>query len=244
MTTKREDAESIVDDEEVLKGLDLKSQADDALVIKTEDNDEDEMMDGKKKKKGDKMEEECSTAETPVEAKSENTVFTHPDTNGIAVPVAAPVFASTTIEQSPVEKSLAALAERVNALKSQGLSGPDALQAIQSDFENLGNVIKAEFTPPPSPEEVAQKTMETTLRSLLNEVLPTLLAPIVARQDTLEGELRAKSLTTPTEEKTVQTVQRSLPASVVQRPAVQQAVQNSTKDFFQMLAERSVGGIQ
>lgn len=225
MTTKREDAESIVEDEEVLKGLDLKSQAEeraeDLLVVKAEEECEDD-MDGKKKKEEEA--EEKSVA-TPVE----NTVVS-PEPVVAEIPVPEP---------TPIEKSFAALQEKILAIKSQGLSGEEALKAVQGDFENVGNVIKAEFTPPPSPEEVAKQNLETTLRSLLNEMLPSIVAPIQSKLESLEGELRAKSLTTPLEEKTVTTVQRSLPASVVQRQAVEKVAQKVST--FDLIARQSVG---
>lgn len=258
MTTKREDAESIIEDEEVIKGLDLKSQAEDVLVIKSEDNDQDEQ--GKcpegdeecekkmaaKKEQMDKMHKEMSVTE-PV---AENTVFTSPDTAGIAITTDNTVtYTSTTVtnvEPTPIEKSFLALKSRIENVKSQGLTGDKALAELQSDFDKIGEVIKAEFTPAPTPEEVAAKNLETTLRSLLGEMLPAALAstvaPIQSELESLKSELRAKSLTEkslPKQEK-IETVQRSLAPSVVQQKAIEQIAQKSISQF-DLIAQRSVG---
>ena len=209
MTTKREDAESIIEDEEVVKGLDLKSQAEDILVVKSDEVEVEKIA--------DKVEE-------PVAESSEVSPVTE---------TPAPVY-----EQTPIEKSFAALTAKIASLKSEGLMGEDALSKIQPDFDAVGVVLKAEFTPPPDPKEVEKQNLETTLRSLLAEMLPALLAqsvaPIQAKLDTVEGELRAKSLTVPQKEK-VETVQRSIPPTAVKKVIEQSMSQ------FDLIARQSVG---
>jgi hypothetical protein len=231
MTTKREDAESIIEDEEVIKGLDLKSQAEDVLVIKS-DNPDDEQAEDKKKKKKDGKEEMMMD-----ESIAENTVVSPVSETVTITP--APVY-----EPTPVEKSFAVLKSKIEAIKSQGLVGEAALAAIQTDFDQIGEVIKAEFTPKPSPEAEAQKSLETTLRSLLNEMLPQILgqtvAPIQSQIETLQGELRAKSLTVPTKKEEIQTVQRSLTPTLVQKAAVEKLTKKSVSQF-DLIAQQSVG---
>jgi hypothetical protein len=235
MTTKLEDAKSIIEDEEVLKGLELKSQADEALVIKMDEEHEDEEKDGKKKKPVKEEAEEKSVA-APVE----NTVFTPAVTE-----TPAPVY-----EPTPIEKSFLSLKSKIEAIKSQGLTGPDALQQVQAEFDQMGEVIKSELTPPPSPEEVQKQTLESTLRSLLSEMLPQMLAQTVAPMqsefktevESLKSELRAKSLATtatPVKEK-IETVQRSLTAAQVQKAVIEQIAQKSISQFDQ-IARQSVG---
>lgn len=246
MTTKREDAESIIEDEEVVKGLDLKSQAEDVLVIKS-DNPDDEQAEDKKKKKKDGKEE------MQEESVAENTVVSNPqDTVTVVTTTANIPVGTTTIstsgfvqtEPTPVEKSFAVLKSKIEAIKSQGLVGEAALAAIQPDFDQIGEVIKTEFTPKPSPEAEAQKSLETTLRSLLNEMLPQILgqtvAPIQSQIETLQGELRAKSLTVPTKKEEIQTVQRSLTPTLVQKAAVDKLAKKSVSQF-DLIAQQSVG---
>jgi hypothetical protein len=216
MTTKREDAESIIEDEEVVKGLDLKSQAEDVLVIKSD---------------------ETPVPEAPVQENTENTVVS-PAPEVVTI-TPAPIY-----EPTPVEKSFAVLKSKIEAIKSQGLVGEAALAAIQPDFDQIGEVIKSEFTPKPSPEAEAQKSLETTLRSLLNEMLPQILgqtvAPIQSQIETLQGELRAKSLTVPTKKEEIQTVQRSLTPTLVQKAAVEKLTKKSVSQF-DLIAQQSVG---
>lgn len=250
MTTKREDAESIIEDEEVIKGLDLKSQAEDVLVIKSDNPDDEQAEDKKKKKKDgkeemDEMHKEMSVAEPVVEPVAENTVFTEP------APVEAAVTQTPTpvYEPTPVEQAFVNLKSKIVNIKSQGLTGDKALAELQSDFDKIGEVIKAEFTPAPTPEEVAAKTLETTLRSLLGEMLPAALAstvaPIQSELESLKSELRAKSLTEksldkfPKQEK-IETVQRSLAPSVVQQKAIEQIAQKSISKI-DLIARQSVG---
>lgn len=224
MTTKREDAESIIEDEEVIKGLDLKSQAEDLLVIKSEESEESE--ESKEPKEEAEEKEEKSVAETPVAAES-------------ATPVPS--------EPTSIEKSFLALKSKIDALKSQGATGESALKELQPDFEHIGEVIKAEFTPPPSPEDIAKQNLETTLRSLLGEMLPQVIAgelaktvaPMQSQLETLESELRAKSLTQPTRKEEVQTVQRSIVPSVAQKAALDSVKQKVSQ--FDLIAQQSVG---
>jgi hypothetical protein len=222
MTTKREDAESIIEDEEVIKGLDLKSQADDVLVIKSEEE----------------------PVVEKVEAPVENTRVSEPET-----PV---VLASSTdprgykeiepiAEPTPLEKSFATLKDRVAVLKSQGLTGEEALKQIQADYEEVANVIRAEFTPKPTPEQVANQNLEATLRSLLSEMLPQALAQSVAPIQAELSELRAlslvpKSVTPRKEEPAPQP--RSLNPVLVQK-AVDTINQKVSQ--FDLIAQRSVG---
>jgi hypothetical protein len=241
MTTKAEDAKSIIEDEEIIKGLDLKSQVEDALVIKSEET-----------------EKSVTETETPVEAVADNTVSITStfsatpiaiDMSGVTTvsPVTSGLVQVTPVEATPVEKSFAALVERISTIKSQGLTGEQALSQIQADFDKVGEVIKMEFTPQPTAEEIANKQLETTLRSLLNEMLPQILAttvaPMQSKLETFEGELRAKSLVspvTPVTRKEETPVQRSLSPTLVQRAAIEKAAQNAVSQF-DLIARQSVG---
>jgi hypothetical protein len=237
MTTKLEDAKSIIEDEEVLKGLELKSQTDEALVIKMDEEHENE-MDGKKKKPVKEEAEEKSVLE--------NTVFPTPE----AAVAAIEAVVAPAPEPTAIEKSFLSLKSKIEAIKSQGLTGSDALQQVQAEFDQMGEVIKSELTPPPSPEEIQKQTLESTLRSLLSEMLPQMLAQTVAPMqsefktevESLKSELRAKSLATtatPVKEK-VETVQRSLTAAQVQKAVIEQIAQKSISQFDQ-IARQSVG---
>lgn len=239
MTTKREDAESIIEDEEVIKGLDLKSQTDEALVIKAE-----EVVEEAKKEMPRDEEEDDDKKKMPMhdemhKSAAENTHVSEPVN---AVATQAVVAAVPAVEDSPLEKSLATLKDRVAVLKSQGLVGDEALKEIQSQFDEVGNVIKAEFTPKPSPEQVANQNLEATLRSLLSEMLPAALAQSVAPIQAELSELRASSLVSkavPTKKEEVVPQPRSLTASLVQRAAIENVQQKVSQ--FDLIARQSVG---
>lgn len=245
MTTKLEDAKSIIEDEEVLETLDLKSQAEDVLVIKNEevvekehdcDPGDEECM--KKYKKGKYAEK--SVAETTVVSTTATNVA-QPHSSTITIP--APVTSTTTItptpEYSPAEKSFAALREKILSLKSQGATGESALQELQKNFDELGEVIKSEFTPKPTPEELARKDLEITLRSALSEMLPQALAQVVAPLQSEIAELRALSQKAPIKKEETPKP-RGLSASLVQKQAIERAIGKSV-DQFQKIAEASVG---
>ena len=134
--------------------------------------------------------------------------------------------------------------ERIVALKSQGLSGESALAEIQKNFDELGDVVKSEFTTPPSPEEIVAKNMEVTLRSLLGEMLPQALAQVVAPLQSELSELRALSQARPQpqvrKEETPQP--RSLNVNLVQKAAIENLISRTKpKDQFQAIADQSVG---
>ena len=170
MTTKIQDAQSVIEDEEVVKTLDLKSLAEDVLVIKAK---KPMPMDAEDKAEGDEgsesdAEDKAEGAEEPADKKKKKVVKSLAE-NTVLTPVT----------QTPVEKSLVALIERIATLKSQGLTGDQALAEIQKNFDELGNVVKAEFTVPPSPEELAKQNMAEIVRSALSEMLPQALAQFV-----------------------------------------------------------------
>lgn len=223
MTTKLEDAKSIIQDEEVEKTLELKSQVEEVLVIKAEE----------------------TPAVEPVATKSfdqiaqENTVLpTAPITDTVSTTIVTPAPVSTVVqvEDNPLQKSFAALEAKMTVVKSQGLVGDNALKEIQPEFDKVGEILKAEFTPP---QEVAKNDLEATLRSLLSEMLPQALAQSVAPIQAEIGELRAMSLARTPRKEEIPT-QRSLSAmQLAQKSAVEKLV-GKTKDQFQLLAEASV----
>lgn len=227
MTTKREDAESIIEDEEVIKGLDLKSQADDVLVIKAE--------------------EPVAEENTGVSAVVTNSVTDEVTTINIPAVSAGVVTSGLAqiVEATPLEKSLASLKDRVAILKSQGLTGDAALQEIQTQFDEIGNVIKAEFTPKPTPEQVAKQDLETTLRSLLSEMLPQVLAQSVAPMQAELSELRASTLVSKTvlpKKEEIVPQPRSLTSSLVQRSAIENLTKKASQyKSFSEIAQQSVG---
>jgi len=251
MTTKLEDAKSVVEDEEVLKGLELKSQTEnDVLVIKTEDADADEkdcpegdeecMKKHKKDMKKD-MKKEMSTTTSD----AETTVFS-PAKSEVELSVK---INTEVAENTPVEKALSALRNRIDALKSQGLTGDSALAEIQKNFDELGTVVKSEFIVPPSPEEVAKKEMSEIVRSAIQEALPQALiqvAPIQAKLEEVQhemAELRAlvtnKSVTIKREEVPQP---RSLNVNLVQKAAIETLIaKTKPKDQFQAIADQSMG---
>ena len=227
MTTKIEDAKSIVEDEEVLKGLELKSQTEnDILVIKAKEDDEEaeEGEDAKGKKKKPFVEESTvvsqSASETPA-----------------ALATARPH--GEVVDPTPAQKSATALIERIATLKAQGLSGEQALTELQKNFDELGSVVKAEFTPQPTPQELAKHDMEITLRSALQEMLPQALAQVVAPLQSELAELRALSQKTPIK-KEEPVIQRSLNVNLVQKAAIEKLVAKS-KSQFDDIARQSVG---
>jgi hypothetical protein len=236
MTTKREDAESIIEDEEVIKGLDLKSQADDVLVIKSEEETP-----------------AVEKLEVPVEntgVSQASTVVTTSHFNEKGEVEKSTTTVIPISESTPLEKSLATLKDRVVTLKSQGLTGEQALQEIQTTYEEVGHAIKAEFTTPPTPQEIANQNLEATLRSLLSEMLPTMLAqtvaPIQSQQEEVNktvNELRALSLTkqasTTIKKEEVVPQPRSITPNLVQKSAVEAI--NKKLDSFDIIAQRSVG---
>ena len=227
MTTKLEDAKSIVEDEEVLKGLELKSQAEEeVLVVKSEDNDEDDMMkDGKKKKK--------------MEAEHEDM---HKSVSEEAPVQETPAPVAPVVELTPVQKSASSLMEKILTLKSQGVVGEAALAELQKSFDELGNVVKAEFTPPPDPTEVAKQDLANIVRSVLQEMLPQYLAQSVAPMQAEMTELRALSTAVkPTIKKEEIPQQRSLNVNLVQKAAVEKLVEKTKESQFARLARQSVG---
>lgn len=219
MTTKIQDAESVIEDEEVVKTLDLKSLAEDVLVIKTEETE----LKAKPVKKEDAEEAEEEDKEEDKKKKK-------------------PFVKESVSEPSPVEKSLALLAERIATLKSQGLTGDKALAEIQKDFDSLGNVVKAEFTVPPTPEEVAKQNMAEIVRSALSEMLPQALAQTVAPLQSELAELRALTQSPKVIRKEETPQPRSLSASLVQKAAIEKVLGlDKPKSQFQQIAEASVG---
>lgn len=233
MTTKIQDVESIVKDEEVIKTLDLKSLAEDVLVIKTDDADEDECPEGDEEC-AKKMADKKKKGKPVVEESTVNTVLSSP------TPVPAVVVDPN--KPTAVEKALASLQERIATLKSQGLTGDSALAEIQKNFDELGTIVKSEFTVPPSPEEVAQKSMETTFRSLLGEMLPQALAQVVAPLQSELSELRALSQARPQVRKEETPQPRSLNVNLVQKAAIENLISRTKpKDQFQAIADQSVG---
>jgi len=239
MTTKLQDAESIVEDEEVLKGLELKSATEnDILVIKAEGVEKDQHA--QDCPEGD---EECmkKMADKKKAAKkemsvAENTVVTQSST----VSVEGQASAVAYTEPTPVERSLAALKERVESIKSQNLTGDKALAELQKSFDELGAVVKAEFTPQPTAQDIARQDMEITLRSLLGEMLPQALAQVVAPLQSELGELRALSQAKPPIKKEELPIQRSLSVNLVQKAAIEKLVAKS-KSQFDDIARASVG---
>jgi hypothetical protein len=147
-------------------------------------------------------------------------------------------------EQTAVEKSLAVLIEKIASLKSQGLTGDNALAEIQKNFDELGNVVKAEFIVPPSPEEVAKQNMAEIVRAALSEMLPqalaSVLAPMQSEMQNEMTELRALTQTPKLIRKEETPKPRGLSAALVQKAAIEKVL-NKPKDQFQAIADASVG---
>lgn len=233
MTTKLEDAKSIIQDEDIEKTLELKSLTDEALVIKAEEP---------------AVEPVVEPAVEPVVAKSfeqiaqESTVLPVETTTTATVTYTTPVQITTsTVSASPLQQSFAALEQKAAVIKSQGLVGDAALQELQKEFEKVGEVLKADFAPVQDPQTVANQNLEATLRSLLGEMLPQAIAQAVAPMQSELGELRALSLVRPTIQEKSQAVPqpRSLKMNLVQKAAVEKLTAKA-KDQFQALAEASV----
>lgn len=239
MTTKKEDLESIVDDPEVLKGLELKSQAeDDLIVVKSDDKDagdaekdEKEDKEGKGKQKKKEVVKEESVAETPA------VEVTAVDPEPAIVPEVVP-----SAEPTMLQKSLAKFANDVEQVKSKGLYGDAALQELQGSFDALANVVRSEVNPPSGSKQAADGLSVETLRSLLAEMLPQAIAQSVAPMQAELSELRALSLAgKPAQPKENFIPEpRSLNLNLVQKNAVEQLTQKSTSQFAR-LANVSVG---
>lgn len=154
-------------------------------------------------------------------------------------------LASPEVELTPLQTSVSAFLDKIEIIKSQGLTGDNALKELQSSFDELGNVVRAEFTPKPSPEIVANQQLESTLRSMFEsfeqrmlQTLSQTVAPIQAEV----GELRALSLAGKpvTPKKSEETPQpRSLSLNLVQKSAVEKLTQPVSQ--FSQIARRSVG---
>jgi hypothetical protein len=240
MTTKIEDATSVIDDEEVLKALELKSQTEnDILVIKTVDDEE--------CAEGD---EECikEREEGEKDEKSVNTVVSGDGTGSLA-PVVLPTtrnvagtnpISVTASVSTPLEKSLAALTERIANIKSQGLTGDIALAELQKNFDELGTIVKSEFTPQPTAQELANRNNVETLRSLLSEMLPQTLAESVAPLEARLNELSALLQAPKPIKKEELPIPRSLNVNLVQKAAIEKLVAKS-KSQFDDIARASVG---
>jgi hypothetical protein len=143
-------------------------------------------------------------------------------------------------EPTPVERSLAALKERVESIKSQGLTGDIALAELQKSFDELGTVVKAEFTPQPTAQELANQQNVETLRSLLSEMLPQTLAQSVAPLEARLNELSALLQAPKPIKKEELPIQRSLSVNLVQKAAIEKLVAKS-KSQFDDIARASVG---
>lgn len=243
MTTKREDLESIIEDPEVLKGLELKSQAEveELLVVKTDDYDEDDVAeDGKKKRKGKHGEE----MDQKSGATADNTAAVAPVAPvapAVATPVVAPVaeppaVSAVTAEVTPLQKSLAEFEQSVLSVKSQGLVGDVALQKLQPAFDELAQVIRSEVTP--KPVENGTPNIETTLRSLLSEMLPQIVAQSVAPIQAELSELRALKSTALPQKVEFVPEPRSLRVDLTQRAAIENVAKQGS---FARLANTSVG---
>jgi hypothetical protein len=240
MTTKREDAESIIEDEEVLKGLDLKSQADDVLVIKSEEEAPVENTGVSPDTVGVVV-----TDKSGVNTVSSTTYIGTPDgAKAVVIPIPETYTVTGIPEPTPLEKSLAALTGKVAVLKSQGLVGDEALQQIQSDYEEIGNVIRSEFTPKPTPEQIANQNLEATLRSFKSELLAELsqvVAQTVAPIQSEMSELRALSLVSKSvpQIKKEESVPQPRSLTLTQKSAIEGVQQKVSQ--FDLIAQRSVG---
>jgi hypothetical protein len=233
MTTKREDAESIIDDEEVIKALELKSTTENNVLVIKADESVDKMEHDEECEEGD---EECMKKHKK-DMKKEMSVVE----NTVVSPAPEPVLAELT----PVEKSIAALKARVEAIKSQGLTGDNALAELQKNFDELGSVVKAEFAVKLSPEEVVKQNLAEIVRSTIQEMLPQALSQIAPNQAKIEAmqselvELRALTQKTPIKKEEMP-IQRSLNVNLVQKAAIERLVAKS-KSQAQQIAEASVG---
>ncbi len=149
---------------------------------------------------------------------------------------------NTVFTQTPVEKALATLQERMLTIKSQGLTGDAALAEIQKNFDELGNVVKAEFTVPPTQEELVAKNLAEIVRSALSEMLPQALAQTVAPLQAELTELRALSQARPVIKKEETPQPRNLNINLVQKAAIDKLIaKTQPKDQFQAIANQSVG---
>ena len=238
MTTKIQDAQSVIEDEEVVKTLDLKSLAEDVLVIKAK---KPMPMDAEDKAEGDEGSEsdaeDKAEGDEPADKKKKKVTKSLSESEEYTV--LTPVAQSPA---TPVEKSLASLVERIAALKSQGLTGDLALAEIQKNFDELGNIVKAEFTLPPSPEELAKQNMAEIVRSALSEMLPQALAQFVAPLQSELTELRALTQAPKLIKREEAPQPRNLSASLVQKAAIEKVLGlDKPKSQFQKIAEASVG---
>lgn len=239
MTTKLEDLKSIVDDEEVLKGLELKSQVEpEVLVVKNNDSDADERG---KCAEGDeecekKMKGKDTHGDEMMKSTAENTVLT-PEPVVAPVPVVpAPVVA----EPTALHKSLMEFEAAVIEAKSKG-TGENALKDLQPAFDSLAEIVRSEVNPPKPPDPKTE--LENTLRSLLQEMLPQALAQSVAPIQAEISELRALSLAgnkQPVQPKNDFVPQpRSMQLSIEQRSVIENTAKRAGS--FASLANSSVG---
>jgi hypothetical protein len=166
MTTKREDAESIVKDKVDLLVEDSLA-ADAGLVIKSD---------------GEQPEEQpvvsADAAQTVV---SDETPVVVEESTVIGV-VTEEKPAEKKEEKAEMKSAIDLAWETVKSkileVKSSGLSGDNALALIQPEFNALGNILKSEFT---TPEQIAKNEMA--------EVIKSAVSPLIEEIGNLKAEL-------------------------------------------------------
>ena len=217
MTTRKEDAESIIGEElaELIdeKAKELEGKAD--LVIKSEQEDEVEpeviIEEGKHDmKEDDEEEEEDKKKKEKKEEKAD-------------------------LKEEPVphilEPALNHFLSVYDEIASADAKYQDKLQAVQGAFEQLGEAIKASFAP--TPQEKEQETL-TEIKSMFNQLL--------SRLDVVDQEvaiLKQQSLSSEPKKTIPQPVRRSLQLDSSQ--AFVPSAQGNAPKSLREITRRSVG---
>jgi len=178
MTTRKEDAESII--EELAEELDEEAKVigkSEALVIKSDDDAEPLVEEGKHdKKKNDDEEEDDEEDEKKKKMKEKKAeVVEEPkvDKMDLAINLLEEIKSEVTTEPAPAHPLDIAFSE-LKSVYDEAVGLPDAqeaLQMVQEPFEALAAVIQNGFAQE-EPEEVAEVTEDpalTELRSFMQE---------------------------------------------------------------------------
>lgn len=164
--TKKDDAESIIGDlAEELVGKST-AETDEALVVKAEESrDQNEMEESpvEDEKPPEKLEE----------VMEENQVNKPVQEEVVEEPVAEVVKEE---EKSKIDLATEKLKAKVLELKSQGITGEDALKAIQPIFNEVGAVVKEEMASPMDGiAEVVRSAVAESVQSLKAEIVAEVL---------------------------------------------------------------------
>lgn len=151
-------------------------------------------------------------------------------------PVSAPVETPASTETAPepvkeasaVDKAIAILRSKIDEVRAAGAVGESALTQLQPVFNELGAVVKQEFTPKLDP---ATANIAEIVRSVVAEQMAQIVAPLQAQLT----ELSAKSGVATMQKRDEGVVARSLTI----RPSIQPVQSSPQRSKIEELAFQS-----